>query len=85
MLRNNVKLFNDLVVPYNAALLLKYNCHINVEVVSTIKAVKYLFKYIMKGGTRAAFGFKAVRPEPQEAGDADEELYDEIKHHQDGR
>ena len=26
----------------------------NVEVVSTMSAVKYLYKYILKGGTRAA-------------------------------
>ncbi len=37
------------VVPYNPHLLLKYNCHINVEICSSIKAVKYLFKYIYKG------------------------------------
>ena len=40
-----------MVIPY-PALLSKYNCHINVMVVSTIKAVKYL--YILKGGSRAA-------------------------------
>ncbi|KAL0018449.1 hypothetical protein WJX77_011797 [Trebouxia sp. C0004] len=40
--RQNAKLFNDMVVPYNPALLLKFNCHINVEVVSTIKAIKHL-------------------------------------------
>ena len=78
-----------MVVPYNAALLLKYNCHINVEVVSTMKAVKYLYKYIMKGGTRAAFGFKAAeaagQSQPHPASDTDGERYDEIKHHQDGR
>ena len=35
---------NGFVVPYNAALLLKYNCHINVEVCSTVRSVKYLYK-----------------------------------------
>jgi hypothetical protein len=26
-----------------------FNCHINVEAVSSIKSVKYLFKYVYKG------------------------------------
>ncbi|XP_021960166.1 uncharacterized protein LOC110856033 [Folsomia candida] len=40
---------NQWVVPYNPFLLLKYNCHINIEVCATIKSVKYLFKYVYKG------------------------------------
>jgi hypothetical protein len=43
------ELNNWWVVPYNPGLLMKYNCHINVEACSSIKAVKYLFKYIYKG------------------------------------
>ena len=35
----------DNVEPYSPMLLQLLNCHINVEVVSTIKAVKYLYKY----------------------------------------
>jgi ATP-dependent DNA helicase PIF1 len=41
------------VVPYNSYLLLKYNAHINVEICSTIKSVKYLYKYVYKGHDRA--------------------------------
>ena len=41
------------VVPYNPYLLLKYDCHINVEVSSGLKVVKYLYKYITKGSTLA--------------------------------
>ncbi|KAE8739270.1 hypothetical protein FOCC_FOCC015230, partial [Frankliniella occidentalis] len=37
------------IVPYNAALLLKYNCHLNLEVASTRKIIHYLFKYMTKG------------------------------------
>ncbi|XP_058222040.1 uncharacterized protein LOC131332039 [Rhododendron vialii] len=40
---------NRWVVPYNPYLLARFDCHINVKVCSTIKAVKYLYKYIYKG------------------------------------
>ena len=40
---------NSWVVPYNSYLLLKYNAPINVELCSTVKSVKYLYKYIYKG------------------------------------
>lgn len=48
-----IRIDNSNVVPYNPYLLQKYDCHINVEVCSTIASVKYLFKYIHKGGDRA--------------------------------
>ncbi|XP_027099304.1 uncharacterized protein [Coffea arabica] len=40
---------NRWVVPYNPYLLSKFNCHLNVEVCSTVRAVKYIYKYIYKG------------------------------------
>lgn len=39
-------------MPYNSFLLKKYNAHLNVEIYSSISAVKYLFKYIYKGADR---------------------------------
>ncbi|XP_051160511.1 uncharacterized protein LOC127290984 [Leptopilina boulardi] len=45
---------NQYVVPYNPTLLQLFNFHINVEVVSSIKSVKYLYKYIYKGHDAAA-------------------------------
>ena len=42
------------VVPYNPWLLYKYNCHINVEICTSISAVKYLYKYIFKGHDKAS-------------------------------
>ncbi len=45
---------NRWVVPYSPKLLRRYDCHMNVEVCSSIKAVKYLYKYIYKGHDRAS-------------------------------
>nr|XP_027075846.1 uncharacterized protein LOC113699685 [Coffea arabica] len=40
---------NRWVVPYNPYLLALFDCHMNVEICSTIKLVKYLYKYVFKG------------------------------------
>ena len=45
----NIDVDNRWIVPYNPYLLLKYECHINVEICSSVKSVKYLYKYIFKG------------------------------------
>ncbi|WVZ63174.1 hypothetical protein U9M48_012829 [Paspalum notatum var. saurae] len=71
------ELDNRWVVPYNPYLLRLFNCHINVEACGSIKAVKYLFKYIYKGHDRASV---AVR----EGNKADSDV-DEIKQHRDAR
>lgn len=41
------------VVPHNLGLLEKFDCHLHVEVCTSIKAVKYLYKYTYKGPDRA--------------------------------
>ncbi len=43
---------NHNIVPYNPYLSAKYNCHINVEVCVSVKAIKYIHKYIYKGHDR---------------------------------
>ncbi|XP_045468086.1 uncharacterized protein LOC123676313 [Harmonia axyridis] len=55
------------VVPYSPYLSQKYESHINVEVVTTVGAVKYVFKYINKGPDAAILQLK------------NEIVYDEIK------
>ncbi|XP_016206045.1 uncharacterized protein LOC107646372 [Arachis ipaensis] len=53
-INQNVTVDNRWVVPYNPWLLLKYDCHINVEICSSIKSIKYLCKYCYKGPDRVA-------------------------------
>ena len=48
---------NSWIVPYNPTLSLRYKCHINVEIVHTVAAVKYLYKYITKGNDRIIINF----------------------------
>jgi hypothetical protein len=52
---NNMKhiITNADVVPYSPWLIKKYDCHINVEYVHSVKSIKYVFKYIMKGSDQA--------------------------------
>ncbi|XP_027174556.1 uncharacterized protein LOC113774189 [Coffea eugenioides] len=46
---------NRWVVPYNPYLLALFDCHINVEICSTLKLVKYLYKYVFKGHDLVSF------------------------------
>src|SRR5713101_6951206 len=41
------------VVPHNPYLLAKYCCHLNLEISASVKAVKYIHKYIYKGPDHA--------------------------------
>ncbi|XP_057744875.1 uncharacterized protein LOC130962716 [Arachis stenosperma] len=55
--KRNVNLDNRFIVLYNATLLLKYGCHINVEYTCQTSAIKYLFKYVHKGNDRVTASF----------------------------
>ena len=66
---------NRWVVPYNAYSLTKYNSHINVEICSSIQAIKYLYKYVYKGHDKINFTVNENDPDF---------VYDEIKMYQDG-
>ena len=39
---------NSMLVPYNWVLSWRYQCHINVEICSSVSSVKYLYKYVCK-------------------------------------
>ncbi|CAN6555560.1 unnamed protein product [Malus baccata var. baccata] len=66
-------IYQSWVIPYNPWLLLRYDCHINVEICASIKSVKCLYKYVYKGSDRVTV---EVQLDPK---------YDEIKQFQDAR
>ncbi|KAL3818277.1 hypothetical protein ACJIZ3_004182 [Penstemon smallii] len=72
----NVRLDNRSVVPYCPYLLVKLDCHVNVEICADMKLIKYLYKYIYKGHARLAY--EVVSDGPVSA-------RDEIQEFQDGR
>jgi hypothetical protein len=48
----NHEIDNRWIVPYNKLLLKVFDGHINVELCSSIKSIKYVTKYINKGSFR---------------------------------
>ncbi|CAN6573919.1 unnamed protein product [Malus baccata var. baccata] len=71
--QGNIMVDNSWVIPYNPWLLLRYDCHINVEICASIKSVKYLYKYVYKGPDRVTV---EVQSNPE---------YDEMKQFRDAR
>ncbi|EFO96653.1 hypothetical protein CRE_02649 [Caenorhabditis remanei] len=43
---------SEYVVSHNKPSLMKHECHINVEVITTLSTLKYIFKYLFKGPDR---------------------------------
>ncbi|XP_056697313.1 uncharacterized protein [Spinacia oleracea] len=70
-----VNMDNRSVIPYNPYLSSLFDCHLNVEVCSTIMAVKYLYKYVYKGHDRISFNVQ----------DGSTAIVDEIQQYQAGR
>nr|XP_027088479.1 uncharacterized protein LOC113709824 [Coffea arabica] len=75
MIRDH-QLDNRWVILYNAYLLAKYDCHINVEVCSAIETVKYVYKYIYKGHDRVIYQLNTEQTN---------KIIDEIKNFQSAR
>ncbi|XP_017221355.2 uncharacterized protein LOC108198086 [Daucus carota subsp. sativus] len=74
---------NQWVVPYNKYSLLRYQCHINLEICAHASSLKYLFKYCLKGHDQATvlINTQKVTNVPG----TKEQVIDEIKTFLDGR
>lgn len=77
------ELDNQWVVPYNRDLLVKYQCHMNIEICCHARSIKYLFKYCLKGHDTATVHVTGRRKKklPQNP----DEPVDEIQAYFDGR
>jgi hypothetical protein len=63
-----------------------FNCHINVEVCTSIAAIKYLYKYVYKGHDRAQVDIGPVdATAPNGVAPTQPRMRDEIKIYQDGK
>ncbi|KAL8606455.1 hypothetical protein ACOMHN_015544 [Nucella lapillus] len=51
-----IEVDNQWIVPYNPVISRIFQTHINVELCSSIKSIKYVCKYINKGSDMAVFG-----------------------------
>ena len=72
---------NRHVVAYSPWLTLRYGCHTNVEMCSTIQCVKYMYKYVYKGGDRTLVKIVSSNDKDKD----DDEQHDEITEYLQGR
>lgn len=79
----NAVLDNQWVVPFNRNLLVRYQCHINIEICNQARCVKYLFKYCLKGPDRATVMLQTANRANISGGNIQDR--DEIKTYLDGR
>ncbi|XP_074364504.1 uncharacterized protein LOC141705466 [Apium graveolens] len=86
VVKKGIKLENQFVVPYNRDLLIRFKCHINLEVCNSSRSLKYLFKYCLKGYDTTTM---ILRRKQQVSGASTYTLkpkfVDEIKNFLDGR
>ena len=52
--------FKIRVVPYNPSLLIKYNAHINVEIVNSYSSIYCIYKYVYKGSDKISYKLKQI-------------------------
>ena len=75
--KGQVEYDNRWVVPYCPLLSRIFNAHINVEYCNSVKAIKYICKYVNKGSDQAVFALQQ--------GGAQVDANDEVKLYQMGR
>jgi hypothetical protein len=71
-LPNGKDIDNSWIVSYNIYLMLKYACHINVVVCTSMSLMKYLYKCNFKGGDRAMLSLGVPGQDGQPAPPQDE-------------
>ena len=54
---------NRWIVPYPRFWLWKFCCHINMECLLSVKAIKYIYKYVYKGHDHATMEFGTCQDE----------------------
>ena len=69
-LRGGVQVDNRWVVCHSRYLIWRYCCHINVESIASVKAIKYIYKYVYKGHDRTTMEFGTCRDEVKQYLDA---------------
>ena len=67
---NGKEVDNRWVVPHSPWLIWKYHCHINVECISSVKAIKYIYKYVYKGHDCTTMEFGTCQDEVKQYLDA---------------
>ncbi|XP_074327791.1 uncharacterized protein LOC141665703 [Apium graveolens] len=84
--KKGVKLDNQFVVPYNRDLLIRFHCHINLEVCNSSRSLKYLFKYCLKGHDTATMLLRKKHTSGETSTSCTKpKIRDEIKNFLDGR
>jgi len=67
---NGKEVDNCWVVPHSPWLIWKYRCQINVECISSVKAIKYIYKYVYKGHDCTTMEFGTCQDEVKQYLDA---------------
>ena len=67
---------NRWVIPYSSFLLLKMQCHINVELTFNVHSIKYIHKYLYKGHNRTTMELGQNRDEIKQYLDAHSVVFD---------
>ncbi|KAK1388932.1 hypothetical protein POM88_017110 [Heracleum sosnowskyi] len=84
--KNEISLDNQFVVPYNRDLLIRFQCHMNLEVCNNSRSLKYLFKYCLKGHDNATMLIQRKKDNlVSQKSKGKEQCLDEVKHYLDGR
>ncbi|OSX79796.1 hypothetical protein BU14_0071s0050 [Porphyra umbilicalis] len=76
---------NSWIVPYSPLLLEKFDCHINLEIVSSVAVVKYICKYIYKGPDKAMVSVVAATRDDEGGEEVGRQPRDEIQEYLDAR